>query len=912
MDIENEIDLIYNTLQSGNLDEAFIQHNNLMEKTDLSYENRLEIDLVYARLLLELGEYDKSHDIMVNLYESKDKLKGETIRLAIDVYYAISQAFTGRILEARGKIGEIENLIPKLKKINIQNSKALLSELHNVKGIIDFRNGNMDSALNEYNTSINLSKEINFRKDEARTLFNIASLHEQQGDLSSSITYFKRSLEIFDVLKFYEGIMPCLNRMKNIYSRLNETDEIFSIDRKIMDFQVFMQLRKCKITSSRLDYELNNQIISLIGERNNLEQRVWQLEFKMNSEMAGGNLAANVENIASEELERLKEDMTLLSQELEISLTELENVRNERDDLRAGKKVHEENANNQILIDIKNELNFLKTENITLEDEINEYNLKRGEIDLTLLKTQEELDISLTELENVKNERDELKENLTNQNAYAIEQNNVKTREELDQVTKINKSLQEEIKELKENSTMIEGERIDKEILAKKEDEIAKLQNKYEKNSQELEELRIKIDKVTSNYQSQMEELRVSFKIRNEELTEENKQLKDLIAGQETKTDDVEIITQEIEDLKKNNENLSIEFSNYKKSRDSVQSKFQKQITDLKAENDEKVRKMIDLENEMQNTDEEYDRKCKERDVFATELKELQAKYEVLITQKPDEEFRKEYSDLKINYKQKSSDFNQLAEEFEEFRIKNTNELNELLQQKDKEIIELKTILSTLEKQEEEEIKHDVTVITPISMPQKYSSKIEPISQTVKPSEVLKQLAEQPDKKDVTPKPSAKLPPLESQTVKPSEVLKHLAEQPDKRETAKQTAKLAPLESQTVKPSELLKKQDEEIEAVIKLPEVEKSDENVDQIYHKSLDVNADSLQEYIQGDRLADNVHKFIKEAGNMQLKFLAMRIGVSPNKCMQVVENLEKIGVFEIAYSEGNENNPTIVYKS
>ena len=57
MDIESDLNLIYNTLQSGNLDEAFVLHNKMLDKSDLSHEN-LELKkhistLEYSRFQLE-------------------------------------------------------------------------------------------------------------------------------------------------------------------------------------------------------------------------------------------------------------------------------------------------------------------------------------------------------------------------------------------------------------------------------------------------------------------------------------------------------------------------------------------------------------------------------------------------------------------------------------------------------------------------------------------------------------------------------------------------------------------------------------------------------------------------------------------------------------------------------------------
>ncbi len=387
-DIQYEIEIIQNLIQSGMLDRAFVEHNKLLDSKDLDLEGRIHLDLIYARLLIELGEYEKAFRIMKNIRSDINVVKSEILKLGIYTYYAISLVFTGKIKDALEQIDEIENFISKLKKINLKNSRALISELHNLKGIIHFRMNEPEKALEEYNKSIVISKEINFRKDEARTIFNIASLYDQRAEYKLALYNFSNALTVFESIKYYEGIIPCLTRMKNIYQRLGESDKQYDVERKAMDYQLNKELRACKIASSRMDIELNKQITDLISERNQLEQKIWQLEFTINSgEIGGKGLANEIEQVATEELQTLKMEFNDLSKELEKSKIELENVKKERDEYKLSSA---ENDNSELLKELEDKLSIEIKEHNKLKETFENISKKNEELKLKINKIDEE------------------------------------------------------------------------------------------------------------------------------------------------------------------------------------------------------------------------------------------------------------------------------------------------------------------------------------------------------------------------------------------------------------------------------------------------------------------------------------------------------------------------------------------
>lgn len=743
-DIQYDIQIIQNLIQSGMIDKAFLEYDKIIKTPELNFDGKTQLDLIYARLLLELGDYEKSYEIMERLNVDRNKLQGEMIRLAIDVYYSVSLAFTGKLEESFAKIVEIENYLPKMKKINFNNSKPFLAEIHNTRGVVFFRTGKRQEAIEEYSTSIKLSKELNLRKDEARTTFNLASLYDQAGDHNQAIKYFQKSLEIFESIKFYEGIIPSLKRLKSIYQRLGDSEKEFDFDRKLLDYQLHMELRSCKITNSRLNIELNNQIASLISERNQLEQKIWNLEFRMNSDIASNSdLANNIDRIASDELDKL--------------IVEMNNV-------------------------------------------------------------SEDFELTKIELDNMKRERDELKEQLSNQSP------------------KVDDSLIEELNALKSR----EAELV--KLESNQKDEISKLQsiNSELRSDMELLQIKKKINETKEELLEKIEVLKIS-------LSEKEKNVKDIL-------DDLDNLKQEKSKVDKKITVYQTQIKNLetklRETQDvSNQSALEKQKQEIQGKFDDMKKKFHKLEKEKLNLSEEL--KSTTEKFQKNKLQDqIVEKLEIEITALKKEieglkQHSKESENLVKELKLEKEKYMKLKDEYNRFISDNSLEVNKAILAKDKQIIDLRVRLSKYEKEETEQKAEELET-----------------------DKILEEELSEPTTSSMI------------------------------------SSKVAPI-SQTVRPSQLLKKQGG-------LPKSSVSKSSVGRVFHSSLPTSDDNLSDYLAGDKLAQNVHDTIKDSGSIQLRFLAMRLSTSMPKCQEIVNNLDKLGVVKISYSEGQENNPKITYKT
>jgi signal transduction histidine kinase/CheY-like chemotaxis protein len=100
----------------------------------------------------------------------------------------------------------------KSKGLKKQMAKAL-----NVQGVSSQIQGDYTSAIDYYTRSLTIHEEIKNKKGIAGTLNNIGIIYKNQGDYASAIDYFTRSLTIKEEIGDKKGIANSLNNIGVIY-----------------------------------------------------------------------------------------------------------------------------------------------------------------------------------------------------------------------------------------------------------------------------------------------------------------------------------------------------------------------------------------------------------------------------------------------------------------------------------------------------------------------------------------------------------------------------------------------------------------------------------------------------------------------------------------------------------------------
>ncbi len=102
--------------------------------------------------------------------------------------------------------------------------KTLAGALNNI-GFIYKQQGGIPQALEYYQKSLEIKKEINNNKGIANSLNNIGRIYEQQGDIPKALEYYHKSLKIREEIGNKAGIAESLNNIGFIYKQQGDIPE---------------------------------------------------------------------------------------------------------------------------------------------------------------------------------------------------------------------------------------------------------------------------------------------------------------------------------------------------------------------------------------------------------------------------------------------------------------------------------------------------------------------------------------------------------------------------------------------------------------------------------------------------------------------------------------------------------------
>ncbi len=117
------------------------------------------------------------------------------------------------------------------KNIPISTGKELKAFLrikasaYNNIGYDETTRGNLTTALNYYNQSLSIEKEINNVADIAYVLNNIADIYETQGNISAAIKYYGESLKMHEKINNQRGIAQAYNNFGFIYCNQGDLEK---------------------------------------------------------------------------------------------------------------------------------------------------------------------------------------------------------------------------------------------------------------------------------------------------------------------------------------------------------------------------------------------------------------------------------------------------------------------------------------------------------------------------------------------------------------------------------------------------------------------------------------------------------------------------------------------------------------
>lgn len=177
---------------------------NTIEETNLTYDEMININLDYGRILRRLGRREEAKQIYQEILDKNTgNLKDET---SATIFHNLANIY----LET-GDFGSSSDYFNQALEIDqrTENHKGL-SLSYSGLGSLNFYLGKFDAAIEFYLKSLEFRKKTNDRLGEALILLNIGSSYASILDKEQAEKYLEESMKIFQDFKHKKGIQEVL------------------------------------------------------------------------------------------------------------------------------------------------------------------------------------------------------------------------------------------------------------------------------------------------------------------------------------------------------------------------------------------------------------------------------------------------------------------------------------------------------------------------------------------------------------------------------------------------------------------------------------------------------------------------------------------------------------------------------
>lgn len=186
--------------------------------------NRLRV-LVQLSEVCDLNEILKYSQSALTLAEKLLNTKsGEAIRPALLNRKASALNNIGFHYMNLGDFSGAMNHYNKSLQIqrDIGDKKAIAYTLNNI-GVLNDNHGHFEEALKYYKQSLKIQEETGDKYGIATSLNNIGELYNNQGDIKSSLDYYSKSLKLYEEINYKQGISNLLHNLASTHQNLGES-----------------------------------------------------------------------------------------------------------------------------------------------------------------------------------------------------------------------------------------------------------------------------------------------------------------------------------------------------------------------------------------------------------------------------------------------------------------------------------------------------------------------------------------------------------------------------------------------------------------------------------------------------------------------------------------------------------------
>ncbi len=203
---------------------------------DLFEKTKILLDLLDAReLYFTAGEYDKAGTIVSNVTEYLHRwgfidlvqsLNEQTVNTSSGLVKATALHNLGIIYQSQGEYKKAlekynESLI--ISK-ELGDKKGIADTLHQL-GNIHYLQGKYEKALEKYNESLKIEKELGNKQGIAQSLHQLGMIYQDQGEYEKALEKYNESLKIKKELGDKQGIANTLHQLGMIFHYQSEYEK---------------------------------------------------------------------------------------------------------------------------------------------------------------------------------------------------------------------------------------------------------------------------------------------------------------------------------------------------------------------------------------------------------------------------------------------------------------------------------------------------------------------------------------------------------------------------------------------------------------------------------------------------------------------------------------------------------------
>ncbi|GGD85706.1 adenylate/guanylate cyclase domain-containing protein [Planktosalinus lacus] len=278
--VADSLKVIYEEGNTTGVDEL-----ELLRNLSFNTANDIEESLKYANELIELSRKREDYIYLYRGYSIRGQVyqRGGNLTMALESYIKASEAassindksFEGgaylTIADVYSTIGNASNAesyysksIDILRETN--DSLTLASALLNA-GDEAFKNEHFDKALDYFEESGLLFKQVNYPIGTAYNLGNVGMVYAEQGKDALAEQHINEALVLLEELEDYYPITVYLTYMSDIYSRRKDFSAALNYAQRSLDlatqYKLKEQISDANLTLSELYEEAGNQEASL-------------------------------------------------------------------------------------------------------------------------------------------------------------------------------------------------------------------------------------------------------------------------------------------------------------------------------------------------------------------------------------------------------------------------------------------------------------------------------------------------------------------------------------------------------------------------------------------------------------------------------------------------------------------------